>query len=63
MKESMGEMEKPKAKAKADAKAKPEAKTRKANPWIAHVKAWASKHKMSYRDAMKDPSMRDAYKK
>jgi len=37
-------------------------KSRKANPWISHVKDWAKKHKMSYRDAMKDPKMKAAYK-
>lgn len=33
------------------------------NAWIAHVKSWASKHGKSYRDALKDPKCKSAYKK
>ena len=33
------------------------------NPWIAHVKAYAAKHKMSYMAAMKSPACKSAYKK
>lgn len=33
------------------------------NPWIAHCKAYAAKHKMSYMDAVKDPKCKAAYKK
>lgn len=33
------------------------------NKWIAHVKAYASKHGMSYRDALKDPKCKSSYKK
>lgn len=33
------------------------------NPWIQHVKAYASKHNMSYRDALKSPACKSAYKK
>ena len=29
--------------------------------WIDHVKAYAAKHKMSYRDALKDPKCKSAY--
>lgn len=31
--------------------------------WINHVKAFATKHKMSYRDALKDPKCKSSYKK
>jgi RNA polymerase-binding transcription factor DksA len=31
------------------------------NKWIEHVKSYASKHKMSYRDALKDPKCKHAY--
>lgn len=31
--------------------------------WIDHVKAFATKHKMSYRDALKDPKCKSSYKK
>ena len=33
------------------------------NSWIAHVKAYAAKNKMSYRDALKSPACKSAYKK
>ena len=33
------------------------------NPWIAHVKMYASKHKMSYTDALKNPQCKKSYKK
>lgn len=33
------------------------------NPWIAHLKAYAKKHNMSYREAMKDPKCKASYKK
>ena len=33
------------------------------NSWIAHVKAYASKHGMSYSKAMKDPKCKASYKK
>ena len=33
------------------------------NKWIAHVRQFASKHKMSYRDALKHPSCKSSYKK
>lgn len=33
------------------------------NPWIAHVKAYALKHKMKYGEAMKDPKCKSSYKK
>jgi hypothetical protein len=36
---------------------------RKPNPWLAHVKQYAMKHKMSYRDALKDPKTKASYKK
>lgn len=32
------------------------------NAWIQHVKAYASKHKMTYRDALKDPKCKESYK-
>lgn len=35
----------------------------KSNPWIAHVKSWAKQHSMSYRDALKHPGCKSAYKK
>ena len=31
--------------------------------WIKHLKMYASKHGMSYRDAMRDPKCKAAYKK
>jgi hypothetical protein len=33
------------------------------NAWIAHVKMYAAKHKMSYRDALKNPACKNSYKK
>jgi hypothetical protein len=33
------------------------------SPWIAHVKAFAAKHSMSYSDALKHPSCRASYRK
>lgn len=33
------------------------------NPWIAHVKAFAEKHKMKYTDALKDPRCKSSYTK
>lgn len=33
------------------------------NPWIAHVKAYSQKHKMSYSEALKDPKCKASYKK
>ena len=33
-----------------------------ANSWITHLQAYAKKHKMSYKDAIKDPKARAAYK-
>jgi hypothetical protein len=33
------------------------------NPWIQFVKAYAAKHNMSYRDALKSPACKSAYKK
>jgi hypothetical protein len=36
---------------------------KKTSPWIAHCKAFAKKHKMSYRDALKDPRCKSSYKK
>ena len=33
-----------------------------ANSWIEHLKSYAKKHKMSYKDAIKDPKARAAYK-
>lgn len=33
------------------------------NPWIAHVKAYAMKHKMKYNEALKDPTCKSSYKK
>jgi len=34
-----------------------------ASPWIAHCKAFAKKHNMSYRDALKDARCKSSYKK
>lgn len=34
-----------------------------ANSWINHVKAWASKNNMKYRDALRSPACKAAYKK
>lgn len=31
--------------------------------WILHVKDFATKHKLSYRDALKDPKCKASYKK
>ncbi len=31
--------------------------------WIKHLKEWSKSHGMSYRDAMKDPKCKAAYKK
>jgi len=36
---------------------------KKTSPWIAHCKAFAKKHKISYRDALKDPRCKSSYKK
>ena len=33
------------------------------NAWIQHVKSYAAKHNMNYRDALKDPKCKAAYKK
>lgn len=33
------------------------------NKWISHVKDYAKKHNMSYRDALRDPKCKAAYKK
>lgn len=33
------------------------------NKWIAHVKDYAMKHKMSYKDALKHPACKASYKK
>lgn len=33
------------------------------NSWIQHVKQYAAKHKMSYRDALKHPGCKSSYKK
>ena len=34
-----------------------------ANKWINFVKQYAMKHKMNYRDALKDPKCKSSYKK
>lgn len=34
-----------------------------ANAWIMHVKDYAKKHGMSYRDALKHPGCKSSYKK
>ena len=36
-------------------------KSRKANPWLEHVKSYAKKHNVSYRDALKDPKVKSSY--
>jgi hypothetical protein len=36
---------------------------KKTSPWIAHVKAFAKKHKMKYNEALKDPRCKSSYKK
>jgi hypothetical protein len=33
------------------------------NKWVAYVKSYASKHNMSYRDALRDPKLKAGYKK
>jgi DNA adenine methylase len=33
------------------------------NPWIAHVKAYATKHNMKYNEALKDPKCKSSYQK
>jgi len=33
------------------------------NAWIAHVKSYAKKNKMSYKDALKNPACKSSYKK
>ena len=33
------------------------------NAWISYVKDYASKNKMSYRDALRDPKCKAGYKK
>jgi len=40
-----------------------EAGAKKSSPWIAHCKAFAKKHKMSYRDALRDARCKSSYKK
>lgn len=37
--------------------------TRYMNPWIVHVKEYASKHNMSYSKALKDPNCKATYSK
>lgn len=52
---------KPKRKAGAiSAAAKPKKST---SPWIAHVKAFAAKHGISYRDALRSPKCKEEYRK
>jgi len=34
----------------------------KSNPWISHVKAYATKHKINYMEALKDPKCKSSYK-
>lgn len=34
-----------------------------ANAWINHVRMFAKKHGMSYRDALRDPKCKSSYKK
>jgi hypothetical protein len=34
-----------------------------ANKWVEYVKSYASKHKISYRDALRDPKLKEGYKK
>ena len=44
----------------------PKKSTRKrgtGNPWIAHVKQYAASHGVNYREALKDPKCKAAYKK
>jgi hypothetical protein len=36
---------------------------RAVSPWILHVKEYAAKHNMTYRDALKDPGCRASYSK
>jgi hypothetical protein len=36
---------------------------KKSSPWIAHCKAFAKKHNMSYRDALRDARCKSSYKK
>ena len=36
---------------------------RKASPWIAHVKAYAAKKGINYREALRDPECKKSYKK
>jgi hypothetical protein len=36
---------------------------RKASPWIEHVKKFAADHKISYRDALRNPKCKESYKK
>ena len=36
---------------------------KKTSPWIAHVKAYAIKHKCNYRDALRNKECKDSYKK
>jgi hypothetical protein len=36
---------------------------RMANSWITYVKAYAKKHNMKYNEALKDPKMKEGYKK
>jgi hypothetical protein len=38
-------------------------KSAKSSKWIEHCKAFAKKHKMSFKDAMKDPRCKNSYKK
>ena len=38
-------------------------KAKKTSKWIEHVKSFASKNKISYRDALRDKNCKDTYKK
>jgi hypothetical protein len=52
-----------KGKAKKKAAAKDGRKANKTSPWIAHVKAFAAKHKMKYGEALSDPRASASYHK
>ena len=42
---------------------KPETKTKKTNPWINHIKDFASKNGLTYNKAMLDPLLKSSYVK
>lgn len=49
------------SKRKAPKRTIPPSRRASTSPWIKHVKAWATYHDLSYKDALKDTACRQAY--